>query len=300
MLSPAPRTRGSLARRYKTVSYPVVEPIDVSLEQSAFRVQLNPARFDVINRIQTARIMAESILRRPLVQTSYDLFLDDEVYVQQRPLSPWGIAQIAQSQQIEITLNYPPCIAVQSVNVVDQTGVETVVDPSIYSVSRNLDPCRIRLNDWQDWPDRRGFEAFRIRFSAGYVVPFTVNSSGFLVASNHGFSIGDTVRCSSPAGPPPQPLQSATDYTIAAMTTTNGVSQISLNDPDGNPVTMTPSTDYAFLGEIPGPILRAISMLATIDRLSEMPNKVDPGRYSDISLPLAPAELLQPFIVPML
>ena len=302
MLSSQPRTRGSLARRYKVASYPAVEPIDVTLEQSVYRVRMNPANFDVLNRINAARITAENILRRPIVQTTYDLFLDDEVYVQERPFFPWPMyAAVRPQQHIEITLQYPPCISVQGVYLTDDSGTETIVDPSLYMVSRT-DPCRIRLMPTQQWPAHRGFEPFRIRFTAGYVTPFTVNSSGFIVASNHGLTIGQTIRFSSPAGPPPNPLQSYTDYTVTAITTAPGAtaSQVSVNDPTGTPVTLTPSSQYAFIGEIPGPIIRAIAMLSTVDRLSEEPSKIDPGRNSGFELPLGPYELLQPFIAPLI
>jgi len=291
MLSPQPRTVGSTARRYKLISGPACEPIDFSLAQNAMGMQVNTGNYEVRNRISAVRRVVENFIRRPLVSTVFDMFLDDEAYVAEDIFLPWA-SMASYSRLVEITIGKAPVITVLGVFTTDDSGTETMVDPSIYSVSRVGDPCRIRLNRGQQWPTHRGFESFRIRFAAGFVTPFTI-AGGFLIASNHGLSAGDTVQVSTIGQKQlNDPLEPLTPYTVMAI---DG-NKISLNDPDNEAVVPADTSDYGFIGEIPGDIIRAMAMLAAMDDWSAEATRTDKGnRYSAIDLPLEPRQLLTPY-----
>src|SRR5579875_57124 len=201
MLGSWPRTKGSTARRLNRVTGPTVEPISFALQQSQLKIgNLNTSSFVIQNKIATARSTVEKKIRRCLVQQIWDLFIDTEQYVGSGAgLFPYYEVSQFGDQDLripEIQLPLPPTQSVLGVYVTDVFGNETLVDPSVYFVTKAKEPCRIRLKPGQIWPCHRGPESIRIRFAAGYSTPFTIATDSTIQASNHGLNNGDFVQFS--------------------------------------------------------------------------------------------------------
>ena len=194
---------------------------------------------------------------------------------------------------------------VLGVFVTDNTGTEAAVDPSVYTVTRQKSPCRVRLNPGQVWPYHRGFECFRIQFSCGYACPFTVSSDQVTInaGSTHGYASGDVCQFSSHDGTLPSPLEYMQPYTVTNLDE-DGTFQIT--DMDGNLITeIDPQWQgTGFLGEVPSPLLEAVTFLSALNQAGEVPSRI-PGvsgasRLSPIQLPVTAAEMVEQYVWPEL
>ena len=67
-----------------------------------------------------------------------------------------------------IELPMPPLQMIISVSAIDDDGVETVVDSSIYRADTISTPGRIILKTGYSWPTHANNSGFRVRYVAGY------------------------------------------------------------------------------------------------------------------------------------
>lgn len=296
MLSNIARPQGSIAKRIQRVSGPALEPISFDLQKSALKIgNLNVSSFVIANKIATARETVEKEINRVLVQQVFDLFVDDEAFVgsTRTMINIWG--DYHKPQLLEITLPLPPVQQVLGIWTSNGDGTETQVDPSVYSVSKLKQPCRIRLNPGEQWPDHSGFEAFRIRFSAGYATPFRISTDpNTLLASNHGLLSGDPVRLSSLDGSLPNALSFKTDYTVTNLTATS----FQLLDTAGNIVPIdTNWQGDGMLGEVPAPLIEAMVLFSALSQGGEFRPKITGGnKGTPVALPVDPYELISRYV----
>lgn len=311
MLAPWPRTKGSQARRLQQIQAPTVEPISFDLQKTVLKIgNVNASLFAIQAKIAAARQIIEKRINRCLVQQTYDLFLDDEAYVSTQPafMPWWAVGQYAGENSYgmpEIVLPLPPVQQVLGVYTYDQYGNETLVNPSIYTVTRTQEPCRIRLNPSCVWPEHRGFEAFRVRFTCGYAAPFGVaqDGSGTITVSNAGVSSGDYVHFTSLDGTLPSPLAWGQSYQVSNLVNTPTATGFQVVDANGELI--TPSNQWnrtGFLGEVPAPLIEAIVLVSGLNQGGEVPTRL-PGatgasRLSPIQLPVSAAELIESYIWP--
>lgn len=98
--------------------------------------------------IEAAEAAIELWTRRTLLTQAFELIYDDV------------------SDSIEIVKS--PLQAVVKIEVVDDAGVKTEVDPDLYVVDIAGQRGRVKLKDGCTWPDHRGFASFIITATAGY------------------------------------------------------------------------------------------------------------------------------------
>jgi hypothetical protein len=315
MISATPRIPGRLAQKLRLVTGPCCEPIVQTLEEESLRVSVSVASWEGNNRVASARRRIESFIRRPLVQQTWDLLLDDERYVDSAPMFAYYFDYRPWSQQIEIELPNPPFICLGGVWTRWWTGSETLaqgplvgyqpsgaaieVSPGdIYWLSSANDAARIRLIPNNDWTEHRGFEGFRIRFTGGYVIPFQCNAGNLVTPNaNHGLSVGSTFMISSPSGVPPNGMSFYETYTVTAVGGTNN-NTLTVVDPNNNPVNPgTDATNFFFIGQIPDDILRALVMIAGLDQWASSPGRqLGSGRFAPIDFPVEPLDLLSSYV----
>lgn len=313
MLAPWPRTKGSQARRLQQIQAPTVEPISFDLQKTVLKIgNVNASLFAIQAKIAAARQLIEHRINRRLVQQTYDLFLDDEAYVSTQPafMPWWAVGQYAGETNFgmpEIVLPLPPVQQVLGVYTYDQYGNETLVDPSIYTVTRAQEPCRIRLNPSCVWPEHRGYEAFRVRFTCGYATSFTISQdgSGTIQVSNAGVVSGQYVRFTSLDGTLPDPLAWGQSYQVSNLVNNQNAVGFQVVDANGNLI--TPDNEWngtGFLGEVPAPLIEAVVMVSGLNQSGEIPSRL-PGtgsnsRLSPIILPTNPDELISAYVWPWL
>lgn len=298
MLSALLRTKGSIVKRIQRVSGPTLEPVSFELQKSAMKIgNVNTNSFVIQNKIATARETVEREINRCLVQQIYDLFVDDEAFVgagRGAMLPLYG--DYEKATLIEITLPLPPVQQVIGIWVSDGLGNEEQVDPTVYTVSKLREPCRIRLAPGQSWPDHDGFESFRVRFSAGYVAPFTLSPDvpDTILATNHGLQSGDSVRFSSVDGTLPNNIAPRADYTVTNLTP----SSFQLLDAAGNQLSFDNNwAGDGMIGEIPAPLIEAMVLLSGLSQGGEFRPKITGGsKGAPVALPSDPYELLTRYI----
>jgi hypothetical protein len=321
MISPTPRIPGRLAQKLRLINPPVCEPILQTLEEETLRVQVATATWEGNNRIASARRTIEKYIRRPLVQQTWDMFVDDERYLETSPLFSYFFDYRPWSQYIEIELPLPPFLCLGGVwtrwwsgNEILQQGplvgfqaatdAAVVANPGdIYWLSSADDAARIRLIPDSDWTEHRGFEGFRIRLTAGYVIPFKTLTGGNIATNGiTNLGVGSTFMISSPSGVPPQGMQFYTPYTITAIVDPPNNTTFTIVGPGSvAPVTVNDTTDWFFIGEIPDDIIRALIMIAGLDQWASSPGRLfGAGRFAPINFPIDPLDLLNSYVKPYL
>lgn len=148
--------------------------------------------------IVTARMEAENETCKALVLRIYNLVIDE-----------WPCR--------EISLPMPPLRAVDSITYTTTDGVEHTLAATEYDVDTTTHPGRVVLGYDKEWPDDEltPTNPIRIRYRAGYVVPFTVNyTSDVITAVNHPYVDGDVIRVSVSGGSLPVGLNINTDYYV--------------------------------------------------------------------------------------
>lgn len=129
---------------------PDVEPVDVFEDVKPYlKVESDDAAEDVILAalVTAAREACEDYTRTSFYTQSWDLVLDEPGYC--------------------IDLPRPPLVSVTSINVTDDLGAETIVDPLSYRVDIISEPGRVFLKPGYSWPYYTDRAGFRIRYIAG-------------------------------------------------------------------------------------------------------------------------------------
>jgi hypothetical protein len=303
------RPRGSVAKRLKRIGAPVCEPINFDLQKSSLKVgNINASAFAIQMKIAAARTTIEKTLNRCLVQQEFDLFLDDETSVgtgsgiMAATSSGWYLSDGfsgSASSLVEIVLPLPPIQQVVGIWTSSNDGTETLVDPSVYSVSAAKEPCRIRLRPGQHWPSHGGFEAFRIRFTAGYLVPFRLSDSQPTVfqASKHGFQSGDVIQFSSIDNTVPAGLTPQANYTITNLQQDG----FQVLDTDGNLIVINGAwPGYGFIGSLPANVIEALVLISGLNQGGEIRPKLRGAeRVNSLEIPVDPLDLIGDLVWPV-
>lgn len=189
-------------------SAPTAEPIHLTEAKIHLRLAVdaedavdNGGHHDAILLpiIAGARMQAEAVQWRSLVLQVFDLYLDE-----------WPMSG-------EIEIPFPPLRAVDSISYTDSEGVTATIPVEDYSVDLASFRGRVILGDGKSWPsvELAAANPIKIRFKAGYAVPFTANAAtDTLNAPNHPFAEGDMVRLSVSGGALPGGLVERKDYSI--------------------------------------------------------------------------------------
>jgi uncharacterized phiE125 gp8 family phage protein len=131
---------------------PAVEPVSLAELKTHSRVTISTDDTYLTDLIKAARQKAESFLRRTIITTEYDLYLDD---------FPSTTA---------IALTRPPIQSVTSVKYVDTDSViQTLTVNTDYVVDTISEPGWVVLPDGVSWPTAKETpNAVVVRFKAGY------------------------------------------------------------------------------------------------------------------------------------
>lgn len=285
MISPRQWRPVSLATRKNIVLRPTAEPVSFADYSDYLRLKTTDMDQKIVDdKLRAARKAVENETRRAIVNQTWDLFIDNPP----GGTPEWGIfggffSRIFGYDSGGFEIPRPPLIKVVGVYITDDSGTETTVDPSIYWVSRDNNPARIAQRLSQVWPDTggRAFETFRVRFTAGYITPFTaVASNPTLTAPNHGFNVGDALVLTNRDGALPTGLAVDTNYYVVASNQTAGTLQVSATSGGSAIIPTTAGEGIQFLGEMPDNLRRAILAAAADDRFG---HKEDNG--SEARLP---------------
>lgn len=144
-----------------------------------------------------------------------------------------------------------PLIEVESVKYMDYDGTWITVDTDVYSVNKT-EPWRVNPAYAQSWDSPRPqLGSIEITFTAGYLIPFTVNTtSNVLTFTDYEPTNGDSFRLSNSGGALPAPLaENTTYYVVNASGSTCKLSTSS----GGAAVDLVQSgSGLHFLGVLPG------------------------------------------------
>ncbi len=153
-----------------------------------------------------------------------------------------------------------PLIALESVTYQDfstPTAVRLTVDSATYTVNQS-EPWRVTPAFTKFWlPPRPQHGSVEITFTAGYLVPFSVDTSTeTLTFTDYQPTNGDSFRLSNSGGQLPQPLDVTKTYYIVGAS--GSTCQLSLTL-GGSAINITqPGTGTHFLGTLPGGIRLAM------------------------------------------
>lgn len=160
----------------RQVTLPTAEPISLAEAKTHLRGVAAASEDALISAlIVTAREQAEALLNRAIVARTWEKLLD------------------AFPDAIELL--WPPVRSVLSIKYLDANGAEQTLSPASYSVDKHATPGWIVPAFNTSWPvTRADINAVRVRYAAGMVIPFTVNTgTDFLTATGHGYANDDEV-----------------------------------------------------------------------------------------------------------
>jgi uncharacterized phiE125 gp8 family phage protein len=159
----------------------------------------------------------------------------------------------------EIELPFPPLRQVLFIKYTDSDGVESTMDTATYDVDLSSTPGRVVLANDENWPvsTLRSMNPVHIRFTCGYIIPFSVSTSTDVVtALNHPFVNGDSIRLSVSGGILPTGVLAKTDYIVNNVV--DGVS-FKLTGVDFT----TSGSGSMFVGEIPDTTIAGMLLVLT-------------------------------------
>jgi hypothetical protein len=278
MISPRPELHVSMRRRHELVEGPLCAPVSYEEWQSVLAITVDAPKLRIQDRLLAATEMVERHVGRCLVAQTWDVFLDDFPHTYPAILQA-EYDSVTAFQGYSLSLGRPPLLSVQGVYVTDDAGIETVVDPSTYWVTRYKDEPRISLVPGNIWPYHRGFEGFRVRMVCGYAFPFTV-SANILNAPGHTLVNGQRIRIQGGEGYIPGGLKPGADYIVANVQGDT----LTLNDTSSQPVAIDDQTQWALLGEIPYGIRRAVMLTASVAESGEPGNTTRGSRIKGLKL----------------
>jgi hypothetical protein len=273
----APRV--SLRRRSRLVSGSRCLPIPATDLFSNTGLRGNPNLPDLTERIAAATELVEQYLNRIIVSQIWDMYVDDIGTTYPSVFFSDSMPIDSPFRDYALNLVRSPAINVLGIYATDDFGAETAIDPSLYFVSKTADPGRIALTPGSYWPYHRPVEGFRVRFGAGYVVPFKA-SQGVLTAPSNPFLGGEFVRITKGLNDGlPNQIEDRVEYQV---TNVQG-NDLQLLDADGNLMEQVDTSqlgNYSFLGAIPEPIRREIALMASgqDERSEKAPAKAGKSR----------------------
>lgn len=302
----SPRQYRQIARQWRSqiVAHPTVEPCSQQDYTDYKRVNVTEKASVIEDKLQAAREEVERYLGFALVYQIWDHFME---------LPPGTFPYFGMTASIfaryfgyqpeGVEIPYPPLIQTIGVYTSDESGAETLVDPSIYWVSRENMPGRIAQKIDASWQDTSGraFETFRVRCSSGYLLPFTATPNApDISVPGHNFTAG-SAGANDPSGQfvsqsiiqltnrdgalPAGLVQNVNYYVVSAVA---GVSiQIALT-PTGTAIAPTDAgSSIQFVGVLPSQIRRAILETAAYDRFGAKGSKGSSGGQTEAIPPRA-------------
>lgn len=244
---------------------PLVEPLSVALTKLHTRVDENAEDELIAAHIASAREQVEGRVRRMIVARRFDYLLD-------------GFAPC-------IHLPVAPVRAVESISYVDTAGAVQTLAAADYVAEVREQPCRIIAAPGTVWPPtdaRPG--AVRVRFVAGYCVPFTADAtSNVITADGHGLTDTAPVQVWGHSGALASPLIARAAYYVRDV---SGQTLRLAASSGGSAIDLTSAGAGAqFIGVYPEPLRVAMLLLvahwyenrmAVTDRaMFEVPQAVD-------------------------
>lgn len=154
-----------------------------------------------------------------------------------------------------------PVRAVASIQYVDANGATQTMDAADYTVDTKSTVCRVVPAYGLCWPPTRDHvNSVTVRYTAGYAVPFSVNTTADTIsAPGHGHANGDVVQLTNSGGALPAGLAPNTNYFVIGAT--NNTLQLSLTS-GGAAVDITGTgTGTHFIGAVPEGIMHAMKLL---------------------------------------
>lgn len=157
---------------------PTVEPVDLPTAKAHCRVGDSNDDSLLILYIQAAREHAENFLNRPLLQQTFRFSRDSFSaaagpghrfgwYVNPADRLAWSMACL---RPTPLLLPKPPVINVSSVTYLDTSGVRQTLDPTLYAVNYDAEPCTVTPAPGTYWPATiwNRSDAVQVTFTAGY------------------------------------------------------------------------------------------------------------------------------------
>lgn len=134
-------------------SAPAVEPLSLAEAKQHLRVVASDDDSYVTALITAARLQAEQLTGRQLINATWDLYLDE---------FPYGCDAV-------ILLPKSPLVSVTSIVYTATDGTSTTITASDYIVSTSREPGQVSLAYGAAWPVARDVaDAVRVRYVAGY------------------------------------------------------------------------------------------------------------------------------------
>jgi len=165
--------------QYKVVTPPSTYPISLSEAKLHLRVSSTEEENRITALIKSATDWVEAYLRRQLITSTWDLFLDDfsdVIYIEKSPVT-----------------------TLSTIKYYDGSNVLQTLSSSYYNADLDSEPSRVQEAYGYTWPtvyDR--FNAVQIRFIAGYAnaasVPDTIKDGIYLLITHLFDNRGDEAR----------------------------------------------------------------------------------------------------------
>lgn len=166
------------------------EPVSLAEMKSHLRIDDDAEDALITTYIVAARMQAEQVTRRSIVQKTFKASLDGSFGGE----LPWwdGTREgaLVEFQSSVIELPYPPTVSVQEVGLFDDSDVKTVAPASTYlvDVSSQDTPGRLILRRGCTWPIAlRVANGMEILYTAGYAdgtVPGPLKTAILMLATN--------------------------------------------------------------------------------------------------------------------
>lgn len=240
------KTFRSLHPAWECLNYPSAEPMSIVEAKLQCRRATDETSQDLLWRriVEASRDRVEADLSRAICWQRWKLILDE-----------WPDV---------IDIYKCPVRAVESVKYYDYSGTLTTVASTVYKVSYS-EPARINLAFAQSWePSIPQMGAIEVTFTAGYLVPFTANSStDVLTFIDYTPTNGDYFTLTNSGGELPSPLVEKRRYYIVGAS--GSTCQLSLTA-GGAAINLT-STGYGlhYLGEVRQSIMEAMRKRVAVE-----------------------------------
>ena len=141
----------------KLITGPVIEPVTITEAKLHLRVDHSDEDTFITNLIKVAREWVEDATWRALLTQTWEMRLDT-----------WPT--------LPLQMPKAPLQSIVSIKYMDEDGVESTVDSSVYDVDTYSEPGRIFFKKNQVWPSVNLYErgAVRIQFKAGWLAAVNV------------------------------------------------------------------------------------------------------------------------------
>lgn len=222
---------------------PQGEPLHLDDAKVHVREEDTAADVDITALVAQARQQVEMWTGRQLVCATWKLYLD--------------------SFPGEIRLPFPPLRSVSSITYVDSDGTTQTLATSEYTVDTNQEPARIVEAYSKSWPVTRAhINAVIVTFIAGYAVPFTGATTDVCTWKGENPTDEDSYMLTNSGGASaalPAGLSANTLYYVRDASAATCKFETSVG---GGAVDITGTgTGNHYVGEVPGPLLRAMRLL---------------------------------------